>query len=136
MKPIVRLVCLLTSLVTCGSCAVAAERAHGSEPCTKISDLKAKLGKEDKVEILNPGSFHLAEGMWMATPPISAQVPDVDGAAIMTIGKESYLIFTHGKESCVSPIAPFGIPAQWVRALSTAKAGANEKAGPSDELRL
>lgn len=130
-----RIAIAVLASISFGGCAVAAERAHG-EHCTRIADLTAHLTKRDKIEILKPGAFHLAEGLWMATPPLSAKTPDVDGAALLTIDNENSLVFTSGKEGCIASIPPFHVPAQWVRALSSAKTAPGEKAEPKDEMSL
>ena len=131
------LVAIAASLVF-GGTAVAAERAHGHVAhCTNVADLKAQLKAKDKLETLSRGAFHIAEGLWMATPPLSPVEPDVDGAAIITIDNASKLIFTHGKEGCISTaIPPFDLPEKWVRVLSAAKTAPDEKAEPKDELSL
>jgi len=117
-----------------GGPAVAAEKSHG-EQCVKASELSAKLPKKSKIDALNPGAFHIAEGLWMATPPLTAGIPDVDGAIIITISGKSKVFFTHGKESCLSHIV-LALPPLWVHALLGAKALPDEKAEPKDELHL
>ena len=129
---------ILAASLAFGGTAIAAERAHGhAAHCTNVADIKAQLKAKDKLETLGPGAFHIAEGLWMATPPLSPVEPNVDGAAIITIDNASKLIFTHGKEGCISTeIPPFDLPEKWVRVLSTAKTAPDERADPKDELSL
>ena len=113
--------------------------AAPKQECVKVSDIKSKLKSSDRLEILGAGAFHMAEGIWMATPPLSPTTPYVDGALLLTMkgDKNGVLIFIRNKEDC-SPIPPFPIPAQWVRMLSSAKTSSGESVDPTDgeELHL
>ena len=129
-----RIALIALACLVFGGSALAAEKSHG-EQCFKASELSAKLPKKSKTEALNVGAFHIALGLWMATPPLTAVIPDVDGAIIITITGKSKVFFTHGKESCLSQIV-LALPPLWVRALLGAKALPNEKADPKDELHL
>ena len=89
--------------------ALAAPQCEKSVAALKAENPKARFS------VLNAGQLHFAEGMFVATPPVSGQKPPGDGAILATEkGKKgATIIWTLGKNAC----APFPIPDELARTL-------------------
>lgn len=115
----------IASLAVGGS-AFAAERAQ--ECSSPIEKIKAKLPAGTHFDVLTPGAFHFAQGMFVATPPVSGDLPPGDGATLVTRNGEdvAMLLWTRGKNVCV----PFPIPMALAKVIQGMKTGKDETSGP------
>lgn len=127
------------------SAALATERAQAlSAPrCEAIDAMKASF-KGAKFTPLSPGQFHFIAGVYVAspiTPP--GGMPPGDGALLIEIKDKAAVIWTRGKQACITQIVidadnhlaayiPLPLNASLLSMLRSVKTGADEKVAPDD----
>ena len=89
-----------------GIAALAAERAQAipAPHCETIQSIEAST-KEAKFTALTPGQFHFMAGVYVAspiTPP--GGMPPGDGALLIEIKNKAALVWTRGKQACITQI--------------------------------
>jgi hypothetical protein len=128
-----------------GNAALAAERTQGvpGPHCETIAAIEAST-KEARFTTLSPGQFHFMAGVYVAspiTPP--GGMPPGDGALLIEIKDKAALVWTRGKQACITQIVvdtehhvaayvPLPIDAKLLAILRSIKTGADETVGPDD----
>jgi hypothetical protein len=128
-----------------GDAAMAAERAQAipAPHCETIDAMKAST-KEAKFTPLSPGQFHFMAGVYVAspiTPP--GGMPPGDGALLIEIKDKAGLVWTRGKQACITQIVidaehhiaayvPLPVDAKLLAILRSIKTGADEPVEPDD----
>jgi hypothetical protein len=128
-----------------GDAALAAERAQAipAPHCETIDAIKAST-KEAKFTALSPGQFHFMAGVYVAspiTPP--GGMPPGDGALLIEIKDKAALVWTRGKQACITQIVidterhlaayvPLPVDAKLLSILRSIKTGADETVDPDD----
>jgi hypothetical protein len=132
-------------LLASGNAVLAAERTRAAPAphCETIDAMKASV-KDAKFTILSPGQFHFMAGVYVAspvTPP--GGMPPGDGALLIELKDKAAVVWTHGKQACITQIvidiehhvaayAPLPIDAQLLSILRAIKTGADETVNPDD----
>jgi hypothetical protein len=128
-----------------GNAALAAERAQAipGPHCETIDAIEAST-KEAKFTTLSPGQFHFMAGVYVAspiTPP--GGMPPGDGALLIEIKNKAALVWTRGKQACITQIVvdaehhvavyvPLPVDPKLLAMLRSIKTGADETVGPDD----
>jgi hypothetical protein len=125
------------------SAALAAERAVPPPRCETIDAMKASF-KDAKFTPLSPGQFHFMAGVYVAspvTPP--GGMPPGDGALLIEVKDKAAVVWTRGKQACVTEIVvdaerhlasylPLPLNAGLLAMLRSVKTGADETLPPDD----
>ncbi len=136
---------LVAVLASAGDAARAVERAPAipAPHCETIDAMKASL-KDAKFTALSSGQFHFMAGVYVAspiTPP--GGMPPGDGALLIEIKNKAALVWTRGKQACITQIVidseqhlaayvPLPIDATLLALLRSIKTGVDETASPDD----
>jgi hypothetical protein len=128
-----------------GSAALAAGRAQAipGPHCEAIDAIEASA-KEAKFTALSPGQFHFMAGVYVAspiTPP--GGMPPGDGALLIEIKNKAALVWTRGKQGCITQIVvdaehhvaayvPLPVDAKLLSILRSIKTGVDETVVPDD----
>ena len=123
--------------------ALSADRAIPAPHCETIDAMKASL-KDAKFTALSPGQFHFMAGVYVAspiTPP--GGMPPGDGALLIEMKNKAALVWTRGKQACITEIVidseqhlaayvPLPIDAKLLALLRSIKTGVDETVSPDD----
>jgi hypothetical protein len=128
-----------------GDAAIAAgrEQAIPAPHCEEINALKASI-KDAKFTTLSPGQFHFMAGVYVAspiTPP--GGMPPGDGALLIEIKDKAAIVWTRGKQACITQIVidierhiaayvPLPVEARLLSILRSIKTGPDEPVSPDD----
>ena len=98
------------AIVAMGVPAYAAEGKAPNPHCEDFAKLKASLAKSAdtagaKFTELTPGQYHFVAGIYMASPITPSGGPPGEGAQLLTMSGHSGVLWTHGKQICMSLIA-------------------------------
>jgi hypothetical protein len=114
-------------------CNILCSHAFAGEidPCAvPISKLKPDVKGHARLSTLNAAQLHFAEGLFVATPPVTGAMPPGDGA-ILIVSKDrkgGLLIWTKGTNACTT----FTLPDALVRTLSGLNSSVGEIVLPDD----
>jgi hypothetical protein len=128
-----------------GEAALAADRAQAvpAPHCETIDAMKASV-KDAKFTTLSPGQFHFMAGVYVASPITPPEgMPPGDGALLVEIKDKAALVWTRGKQACITQIVidlehrlaayvPLPIDAKLLSILRSIKTGADETVSPDD----
>ena len=128
-----------------GEAALAADRAQAvpAPHCETIDAMKASV-KGARLTVLSQGQFHFMAGVYVAspiTPP--GGMPPGDGALLIEIKDKAAVVWTHGKQACITQVVidaehhlaayvPLPINAELLSILRSVKTSADETADPDD----
>lgn len=134
------------AIVVCFSLIAAPALAEAYPPhCEPITKIK-EAAKEAKFTTMTAGQVHFLEGLYVAspiTPP--GGLPPGNGALLMEVkGKFTGVIWTRGKEGCITPIVadqqshqaiymPMPLTPELLAMLEKIKTGRDEVIAPSDD---
>jgi hypothetical protein len=132
-------------LALTGDAALAAGSAPAipAPHCETIEATKASA-KGAKFTVLSQGQFHFMAGVYVAspmTPP--GGMPPGDGALLIEIKDKAAVVWTRGKQACITQIVidaghhlaayvPLPINAELLSILRSVKTSADETADPDD----
>ena len=132
-------------LASTGDAALAATSAPAipAPHCETIDAMKASV-KGAKFTVLSQGQFHFMAGVYVAspiTPP--GGMPPGDGALLIEIKDKAAVVWTHGKQACITQVVidpehhlaayvPLPINAELLSILRSVKTSADETADPDD----
>lgn len=110
-----------------GGPALAGERDQCALPLSKF---KPDAKGHARLSTLNAAQVHFAEGLFVATPPVTGAMPPGDGAVLIVSKdrKGGLLIWTKGTNACT----PFPLPDEIVRTLGELNSAAGEVVAPDD----
>ena len=124
---------LLASLAFGGPAIAANDHAIVTPPphCMKIEEYKKAFDHKTRFEVLGPGAFHVAEGIYIGSPTTPPGLPPGDGAILVTHrgDKGALLIWTRGDQGC----APIAISQAVIATLAGIRTAAGEKVEPYDD---
>jgi hypothetical protein len=139
----------IAAALALGGSASAAERAQKiPQPhCEAIDAMKASA-KDAKFTVLTPGQTHFLQGFYVAspiTPP--GGMPPGDGAILIEKHDYTGVIWTSGKQACVTEIVfdvehhmaaymPLPIDPKLRAMLDAVKTGTYEKVTPDEDRSL
>lgn len=126
-----------------GGSALAAEPPVFKPRCEPLAKFTAEH-KDAKFTKLSVGQFHFLEGFYVSSPITPEGVPPGDGALLAEIDSHPGIVWTRGRQACITIIAigsghgaymPMPISAGQLAALKSVHTGKfEEKPGvPSDE---
>jgi hypothetical protein len=133
------------AVLASGNAVLAAERTRAAPAphCETIDAMKASV-KGAKFTVLSQGQFHFMAGVYVAspiTPP--GGMPPGDGALLVEIKDKAAVVWTRGKQACITQIVidaehhlaayvPLPINAELLSILQSVKTAADETADPDD----
>jgi hypothetical protein len=117
----------LVAALAFGGPALAAERDQCALP---LSKLKPDATGHAHLSTLNAAQVHFAEGLFVATPPVTGIMPPGDGAVLIVSKgrKGGLLIWTKGSNACT----PFPLPDEVIRTMRGLNSAAGEIIAPDD----
>jgi hypothetical protein len=97
---------------------------------TASQQVQARCQRARSLSTLNAAQVHFAEGLFVATPPVTGAMPPGDGAVLIVSKdrKGGLLIWTKGTNACT----PFPLPDEIVRTLGEPNSSAGEIVLPDD----
>ena len=101
-------VALLVVSIAVGGSASAAERAPAKAPppkCMPLAQLRSDYADKTHLTVLTPGQFHFVEGMYVGSPFTPHGLPPGDGALMVEIEGHAGIVWTRGKQACITVIA-------------------------------
>jgi hypothetical protein len=136
---------LAAVLASAGGAARAVERAPAipAPHCETIDAMKASV-KGAKFTVLSQGQFHFMAGVYFASPITPPDgLPPGDGALLIEIKDKAAVVWTHGKQACITEIVinseqhlaayvPLPIDAKLLALLRSIKTGVDETVNPDD----
>lgn len=111
---------------------VGASPALAASHCThSLAELKAAAPKATKFETLNAGQYHLAVGMFVATPPVFREIPPGDGAVLISEKGQriANIVWTLGGKVC----GGFAITIPMAKLVLSVNPKPGETIDPSDD---
>ena len=70
--------------------------------CLALEKLKSSFDATTKVTVLTPGQFHFVQGMYVGAPFTTPGLPPGDGALMVDAGGHAGIVWTRGKQGCIT----------------------------------
>ena len=101
-------VALIAASLAVGGSASAAERAPKAAlppHCVPLAQFRSDYADKTHLTVLTPGQFHFVEGMYVGSPLTPHGLPPGDGALMLEVEGHAGIVWTRGKQACITAIA-------------------------------
>ena len=122
-----------------------APKAPPPPQCMPIAQLRSDYADKTHLTVLTPGQFHFVEGMYVGSPFTPHGLPPGDGALMVEVEGHAGIVWTRGKQACITVIAgedqpaaymPMPVDKKLVEAVKTGKDETTNTEDTSKDLHL